>query len=68
MNCVIVIDSSMPNNGPSHSITFVACTSIEFEIFKPSALAVFMLSTNSNRVGCSMGRLPGFAPLNILSA
>jgi hypothetical protein len=33
----------------------------------PSALAVLMFTTNSNFVGCSTGRSPGFAPLSILS-
>src|SRR5262249_32197404 len=32
-----------------------------------SALAVLRLITSSNRVGCSTGRSPGFAPLRILS-
>ena len=36
-------------------------------IVNPSAWAVFKLMTNSNRVGCSMGRSPGLAPLRILS-
>src|SRR5438445_3773427 len=36
-------------------------------IVRPSALAVFKLMTNSNRVGCSTGRSAGFAPLRILS-
>jgi hypothetical protein len=35
---------------------------------RPSALAVFVLMTSSNLVGCSMGRSAGFAPLKILSA
>ena len=30
---------------------------------RPSALAVFMLMTSSNLVGCSTGRSAGFAPL-----
>ena len=33
----------------------------------PSALAVFMFTTNTNFVGCSIGKSPGFAPLKILS-
>ncbi len=36
-------------------------------IVTPMALAVFMFTTSSKRVGCSIGRSPGFAPLNILS-
>ena len=31
------------------------------------ALAVLLLITNSNVVGCSTGRSPGFAPFKILS-
>jgi len=34
---------------------------------RPSAVAVLMLITSSYFVGCSTGRSPGFAPLNILS-
>src|SRR5262245_18071191 len=33
----------------------------------PSASAVLRLITKLNRVGCSIGRSPGFAPLKILS-
>src|SRR5215472_15523469 len=36
-------------------------------IVRPICLAVFRLITNSNFVGCSTGRSPGFAPFNILS-
>ena len=50
-----------------YSITVLACTSIELEIFRPSALAVFMLITISKTVGCSTGRSAGLAPLKILS-
>jgi len=49
----------------SYSITLVACTRTELGILRPSALAVFMLITSSNFVGCSTGRSPGFAPLRI---
>jgi hypothetical protein len=31
------------------------------------AMAVFKLIVSSNRVGCSMGSAPGFAPLRIWS-
>jgi hypothetical protein len=34
---------------------------------RPSCFAVFRLMTNSNLVGCSMGRSAGLAPLRILS-
>ena len=50
-----------------YSITWSARASIELGILMPSALAVFMLITNSNLVGCSTGKSEGFAPLNILS-
>jgi hypothetical protein len=33
----------------------------------PIDLAVILLITSSNRVGCSMGRSPGFAPRSSLS-
>ena len=34
---------------------------------RPSDFAVFRLTTNSNRVGCSIGRSAGLAPFKILS-
>ena len=37
------------------------------EMSSPIALAVLRLITNSNFVGCSIGRSAGLAPLNILS-
>ena len=50
-----------------HSITLSARSSIVSGILMPSAFAVFMLKINSSLVGCSIGRSPGLAPLNILS-
>src|SRR5262249_8840324 len=50
----------------AHSITSAAIASSLSGTFKPSALAVRRLITNSNRVGCSTGRSAGFAPLKIL--
>src|SRR5205823_4448248 len=50
-----------------HWITSSARSSSDCGIVKPSALAVLRLMTNSNLVGCSMGRSPGFVPLKILS-
>jgi len=44
-----------------------ARSSKDWGIVRPSALAVVRLITNSNLVGCSMGRSAGFAPLRILS-
>jgi hypothetical protein len=52
---------------PSHSITSSAVASSEGGMVRPIAFAVLRLITNSNFVGCSTGRSPGFAPLKILS-
>jgi DNA-binding transcriptional LysR family regulator len=38
-----------------------------FRIVRPSAFAVVRFTTRSNRVGCSTGMSPGFAPRRILS-
>jgi hypothetical protein len=51
----------------AYSITSSACSSTDCGIVSPIALAVFMLTTSSNLVGCSTGRSAGFAPLRILS-
>ena len=50
-----------------YSMTWSARPSTDGGIVRPSALAVFRLMTSSNFVGCSTGRLAGFAPLRILS-
>src|SRR5262249_11705929 len=50
-----------------HSITSSARASSVGGISWLSILAVLRLITNSNLVGCSTGRSPGFAPFNILS-
>ena len=52
----------------SYSITLSARSMITSGILMPSALAVLRLMIVSNLIGCSMGKSPGFAPLNILSA
>jgi hypothetical protein len=52
---------------PPHSITSSARASSVGGISTPSALAVLRLITNSNLVGCSIGRSAGLAPLRILS-
>jgi hypothetical protein len=39
----------------------------EFGTMRPSALAVFKLTTSLNRVGCSMGRSAGLTPFSTLS-
>ncbi len=54
-----------PRTSP-HSITSSARTRTEGGIFKPSALAAWLLTTNSSLVGNSTGRSPGLAPLRIL--
>src|SRR6516225_11280607 len=50
----------------SHSITSSARARIEGGMVRPSALAVFRLTTSSNVVGCWTGRSAGLAPLRIL--
>jgi len=50
-----------------YSITRFARPSSDCGIVRPRALAVLRLMTNSNVVGRSMGRSPGFAPRKILS-
>jgi hypothetical protein len=49
-----------------YSISSSARASKEGGTVRPSALAVFMLITNSNLVGCSTGRSEGLVPLRIL--
>src|SRR5712691_6908201 len=50
-----------------YSMTSSICASSDGEGVRPRACAVFILSTTWNLVGCSTGRLAGFAPLMILS-
>ena len=50
-----------------YSITSVARSRTEGGMVMPSALAVFMYSTRSKVVGCSIGRSPGLAPLRMRS-
>lgn len=50
-----------------HSTTSVAATSKVLGNVSPSALAVFLLRTNSIFVGSSTGRSAGLAPFKILS-
>src|SRR5262249_48860064 len=61
--------TQMPQGGhpPHHSITSSAKTYTWDGIVIPSASAVLRLITRLNRAGCSIGRSPGCAPLNILS-
>jgi len=51
----------------AYSMIRSARPSTDCGIVSPSALAVFILITSSNFVGCSIGRSAGFAPLRILS-
>ena len=48
-------------------ITSVARMRTDGGMVSPRALAVFMLITSSNRMGCSTGRSAGLVPLRILS-
>jgi hypothetical protein len=50
-----------------HSITWSARCKRDGGIVRPRALAVLRLMTSSNLVGCSTGKVAGFAPLRILS-
>src|SRR5262245_44915571 len=50
-----------------HSITSSTRARNSGGMAKPSALAVFILRTNSKMVGCSTGRSAGRAPFRILS-
>src|ERR1700720_4411639 len=52
----------------AYSITSSARMRIDAGTTRPSVLAVLRLITNSNLVGCIMGRSAGFAPLRILPA
>jgi hypothetical protein len=49
-----------------YSITWSARTSTDCGTVSPSAFAVLRLMTNSNFVGCSMGRSAGLAPFQNL--
>src|SRR4029077_7978812 len=51
-----------------HSMTSVARARIIGDTVRPSVLAVLRLTTNSNLVGCWIGRSAGLVPLRILPA
>jgi hypothetical protein len=53
--------------GGVYSISSSASDINDAGIVSPSAFAVVRLMMNSNFVGCSTGRSPGFAPRRILS-
>jgi len=52
----------------SHSMTSSTMEITPAGIVSSSAFAVLRLSTNSNFVGCSTGRLAGFSPLTMRAA
>src|SRR5262244_481154 len=52
----------------NHSITSSARASSVGGISRPSALTVLRLITNSNLVGCKIGRSAGLAPLRMRAA
>jgi len=52
----------------TYSITSSARARIEGGMVRPSALAVFKLTTNSKVVGCCTGRSAGLAPFRIFPA
>src|SRR5262249_61488558 len=55
----------LPGPNDFYWISSSARASTEGGIVRPSALAVFMLMTSSNFVGCSAVRSAGFVPLRI---
>ena len=56
-----------PSGGAAQRSTSVAWKRTDGGMVRPSASAVLRLMTNSNLLGCSMGRSPGLAPLRSLS-
>jgi hypothetical protein len=56
----------VPTAEIAHSITSSAKASSFAGISMPIVLAVLRLMTNSNFVGCKMGKSAGFAPFKIL--
>src|SRR5262249_10887050 len=61
-------DELAPFHRCNHSITSSARAISIGGTSRPSVLAVLRLITNSNLVGCTTGKSPGFAPLRILPA
>ena len=62
--------TAMKNARPSssHSMTSSTMDITPAGIVSSSAFAALRLSTNSNFVGCSTGRLAGFSPLTMRAA
>ena len=56
---------SAAHGQPHHSIIWSALSNSDGGMVRPRFLAVFMLMTSSNFVGCSKGRSAGLAPLRI---
>ena len=63
----VALAAACGNPHLTHSITSSARTSSVGGISMPSAFAALRLRTNSNLVGCSMGRSAGLVPFRILS-
>ena len=61
------IRTHAPQQGTSYSITWSARTSSVGGTARPSAFAVFRLTSNSNLVACSIGKSAGLVPWRILS-
>src|ERR1041385_3082732 len=59
--------NNQPLRPSSHLITRSALANTFGGIIRPMCLAVLRLITNSNFVGCSMGKSAGLVPLRILS-
>jgi hypothetical protein len=62
------LDAQGPTRGasrPRHSIRRSTWTRIEAGKRSPITFAVFLFTTNSNRVGCSMAGVPGSAPSSV---
>ena len=67
IGCWAGVATTIAGAAHDHSKTLSARSSTLDGILRPSAFAVFRLTTSSNLVGCSTGKSPGFAPLKILS-
>ncbi len=61
------LPSGLSQAAATYSITRSARSRTDCGISNPIALAVFMFTTISNFVGCSIGKSPGLAPFRILS-
>ena len=57
----------MHRSNYAYSTTSSAIASTPDEIVRPSVLAVLVLMTSSNLIGCSTGRSAGFSPFKIFA-